>query len=263
MRIDKVLVELGHCRSRTQSHELIDKGLVYYDGVPIKRASFKVIDPTLIEVKTSDDLNLSYVGRGAYKLKKAIETFGLELRDKIVADVGASTGGFTQVLLEHGVKRVYAIDVGTGQLHSLLVEDERVVNMEQTHIEDLLQRPLVEKVDMVVVDLSFISLTKCTSSLCSLLKENGEMVLLIKPQFEVGKQAIGKNGLVKDQKEHLKALSQVHQSLKEHRLGLISLTWSPIRGKTGNQEYLFYARKDQEDSFHDLFEDIIQQAQGS
>lgn len=236
-RIDKVMVERGLVKTRSQASMLITQGDVFCNGVKVKKTGQKVTEADLIEIN-QDQL---YVSRGAYKLKKAIEEFRLNFEDKVVVDVGASTGGFTQVSLEAGAKKVYSIDVGHDQLNPLLLNDERVENLEGMNIKFPVELP--EKVDFCVVDLSFISITKVFKNIAELLKNSGKVVVLIKPQFEAGKERMGKNGLVKEETREV-----VNQEVKEwfssNGYILEQEIVSPIVGnKSGNTEYLWLVSK--------------------
>ncbi len=231
-RVDKVLISLGLARSRNHAHELIDKGLVSFNGNIIKKASQKVSEQGLVVTPPSED----YVGRGAYKLVGGLDAFEVDPKGMVCADMGASTGGFTDVLLKRGALKVYAVDVGHDQLAEVLRSDSQVINMEGVNIRNGV--PLEEKVDLVVGDLSFISLRLLLEEIFKVMKEEAKALLLIKPQFEVGKENIDKNGLVKNKEKHIEAIKAVEEKALEFGFVLSDLIVSPIKGKTGNVEYM-------------------------
>lgn len=232
-RLDIILTERKLVATRSQAKSLIEKGDVTVKGSVVRKAG------ELIAIDSEIVINSEiYVGRGAFKLKKALEEFKVEVRDKIILDVGASTGGFTEIVLSEGALKVFAIDVGHGQLAHKLREDTRVVNMEGTNIKDVTELP--EIADGAVMDLSFISITKVLPALTRLVKSSGFLIALVKPQFEVGPERLPKDGVVKD--ETLRELV-----LKEVNDAAVSAGWvhhatilSPIEGKSGNVEYLSY-----------------------
>ena len=235
-RIDKILVELDLLKTRSQAKMLIQQGCVFCNGELVKKSGLKVLPTDKFEIT---EMNL-YVSRGAYKLEKALEYFKIDLDNKVVADIGASTGGFTQVVLSKGAKKVYAVDVGHDQLSEILKDDERVVNIEGTNIKFPLELP--EKVDLCVVDLSFISITLVYENIHALLKPGGKSVVLIKPQFEAGRKRIGKQGLVP---ENLlpEIVKEVEDWFLSKEFKITEIIDSPIRGnKSGNKEYLFFLK---------------------
>lgn len=236
-RIDKVLVDKKILLTRSQARMLIEQGDVYCNGVQVKKAGQKVSKEDHFEIKERS----LYVSRGAYKLEKALDEFKINPKEMTVCDVGASTGGFTQVLLERGAKKVYAIDVGTDQLSVLLKEDSRVINMEGINIKNPLK--LEELVDLCVVDLSFISLKLVFHNIMALLKKEGKVIALVKPQFEAGKERIGKNGIVREETREI-VFKEVLDWMEEHHYKILNKTVSPITGKTGNVEYLILVQKD-------------------
>lgn len=231
VRIDLFMVEKGMVNTRSQARMLIKQGDVFCNGKLVKKPGFLVKDSDEIKI----DQEFLYVSRGALKLVKAIDEFGLDFNDKIIADCGASTGGFTQVSLMKGAKKVYSIDVGHNQLSEILKTDDRVENMEGVNLKHPLE--LSEKVDFCVADISFISIKKVFPTMWSLLKEEGSCVVLIKPQFEAGSDRIGKNGIVKE--EYLQdILVETKNWFKENNYNVFKWCESPIKGKTGNTEYL-------------------------
>jgi 23S rRNA (cytidine1920-2'-O)/16S rRNA (cytidine1409-2'-O)-methyltransferase len=231
------MLEQGLVKTRSQARMLIEQGDVEVNGRPALKSGQSVEDKDQISIV---DRTL-YVGRGAYKLEKAIEEFKIDFTDKSVADIGASTGGFTQVCLNAGAKRVFAIDVGKGQLAEILKNDERVVNLEGVNakypfeFEEL--KELEEKVDAFVMDVSFISIKKIIANAFAILKPEGFGVALIKPQFEAGPERVGKRGIVSDQ-HRTEILEETLSWLKHVGISVEKLVDSPISGKTGNIEYL-------------------------
>lgn len=227
-RVDKMLVHLGLAQTRSKAAQLISRGEVLYQNKIVKKPSQLVTEEGL---KVTAEA--TYVGRGAYKLLEALESFSLNLKDKVVADIGASTGGFTQVSLLAGAKKVYAVDVGHDQLDPILLEDKNVINMEGTNIREC--DSLGELVDVVVVDLSFISLDIVFSDITKHLKDGGEGIFLVKPQFELDKKSLGKKGIVKDPLKKLEVLERIYDLMTPQKACI-----SPIKGKEGNIEFLFY-----------------------
>lgn len=232
-RIDKEMVTRGLVKTRSQASMLITQGDVFCNGQKVSKTGMKVSESDEIKIN-QDQL---YVSRGAYKLKKAIDEFSLDFRDKVIADIGASTGGFTQVSLEAGAEKVYAIDVGHDQLSPIVLNDKRVINLEGTNAKFPINLP--EQVDFCVVDLSFISITKVFKNIANLLNESGKVVALIKPQFEAGKERMGKNGLIKDDVRE-EVAKEVEQWFADHNYIIEKKSTSPIVGnKSGNVEYLW------------------------
>ena len=224
-------------RTRSQARMLIEQGDVYCNQKVVTKSGLKVNDADIIEIRNRS----LFVSRGAYKLEKALNQFDIDPKDMIVADVGASTGGFTQLMLQRGASKVYAIDVGHDQLAKELREDSRVVNIEGTNIKYPLELP--ELVDICVIDLSFISIRQVFKNIDALLKSKGQAIILIKPQFEAGRERLGKNGLIKDDQVREEVLQEVLDWFKEHSYNLTQVDSSPIQGKTGNIEYLALYQK--------------------
>ncbi len=247
-RIDNVLVEKKYFPTRQKAQYAIKQKSVFIEGQLVDKPSKMIEEESTIEIRGKV---LPFVSRGGLKLEKAIHVFGIDLQDKIVIDIGASTGGFTDCMLQNGTKKVYAIDVGHGQLVDSLKEDNRVVNLEGTNIKEVSEGEF-EKIDFISIDVSFISLTQVLPKAYQLLKQNGDMVVLIKPQFEAGPEALNKNGVVKDKKIHAKVIEKI--MLYANSLGFMvqNLDYSPIKGGNGNIEYLLYLHKQQ--SEFDLFE---------
>lgn len=239
-RLDVLLVNKGLAQSREKAKAIIKSGKVYVNGRMTDKAAEMVAEDAAVDIK---DNPLKYVSRGGLKLEKAIDKFNIELEGKLCMDVGASTGGFTDCMLQKGAKKVYAVDVGTDQLVKELRDDNRVISMEQTNIRYLTPDQLEDIIAFISIDVSFISLTKVLAPVRELLAEQGELVALIKPQFEVGPKAIGKKGVVKDKKAHINAINSV--SLHACAVGFrcIGLDYSPITGPEGNIEYLLYLKK--------------------
>ncbi len=235
-RADQALVTLKLAPTRSQAVFLIKEGVVFANGIKVSRPSQKILISD-IEIKKK----IFYVGRGAHKLEGAFLKFNLSFQDKVIADIGASAGGFTDFCLKKGAKKIYAIDVGHGQLAECLREDERVDNREGINIRYGMTLP--ERVDMIVVDLSYISLLLVLKPVFDLLKENGEGVLLVKPQFEIGPENVGKKGIVKNDQAVKDSLVKIYRALKAQGWHTLGACRSPIKGKSGNQEYLFYVEK--------------------
>ncbi len=235
-RIDRILHTLGVTRSRSEAEDLIKRGLVSVKGVVIQKPA-KIFD---VATLTKDDIEIStkqYVSRGAYKLLKAFELWDIQVNGKTAIDIGSSTGGFTEVLLEKGATKVYAVDVGTDQLDAKLREDQRVVSLEKTDVQTLTELP--EKVDVFVSDISFVSLTKIIPHVNRFVKESATGVLLVKPQFEVGKEYISKGGIVKNERAVHNALTNIKNILREYGFRVLQEAESPILGGSGNKEYLW------------------------
>lgn len=239
MRLDLYMVENSLARSREQAKELILAGKVMLDGKVCEKPSTSVFNQT---VTASEEE--SFVGRGAKKLLKAFSVFHLDVKEKICIDAGASTGGFTEIMLKNGASKVYAVDVGQDQLAESLKADERVINLEKTDIRNL---ELSEKADFFTADVSFISLTQVLYHLFSLSGEGAFGVCLVKPQFEAGRGFVGKKGVVKDKKAHIRVLSDITEYAKGIGFSVKGLTPSPITGQNGNIEYLLYLSKSGED----------------
>ena len=239
-RIDVLLVERGLVQSRERAQALILAGKVLVEDVPCTKAGTAVAEDAAIRLREADH---PYVSRGALKLKAALETFRIDVTGKIAADIGASTGGFTQILLEAGVARVFAIDVGTNQMDWKIRNDPRVECIEKVNARSLTAEVIRQKLDVAVVDVSFISLDKIFPSLFPFLEERGDVVSLIKPQFEVGRDDVGKGGIVTSEKaraESVERITEIAKSLGWERVGLID---SPITGTDGNIEYLAHWRR--------------------
>ena len=239
-RLDVLLVRRNLAESREKAKAYIKTGIIFVDGVKVQKASLSVEETAKIEVRGE---TLKYVSRGGLKLEKAVEQFSISLDGQVCMDVGASTGGFTDCMLQNGADKVFSIDVGTSQLASKLREDARVVCMENTNIRYVTKEEIGEFVDFVSIDVSFISLSKVLAPVYELMKEHAQIVCLIKPQFEAGKEKIGKKGVVREKKVHEEVIGSVTSFATAIGLELLGLEYSPIKGPEGNIEYLLYARK--------------------
>ncbi len=239
MRLDVYLAENGMVKSRQRAKELITNGQVSVNGRIIEKPSFETYGNEEVSIEGEQ---LLYVGRGGLKLEKAVSEFGIDFKGKICIDIGASTGGFTDCMLRNGASFVYAVDVGHGQLDEILKNDPRVMNMEGTNILDLSYKDFSEIPDRISADVSFVSLKKIIPKIKQLLSENGESVVLIKPQFEAGRSAVGKGGIVKDKKVHENVIEDVLGFASSEGLAAVGLTFSPICGGDGNIEYLAYLK---------------------
>ncbi len=237
-RADKVLVEAGLAPTRSQASLLIDEGVVFYQNQKVEKASQNVTAEGL-EVRK----DVLYVSRGAHKIERALERFNVEVLDKIIADVGASTGGFTDYVLRSGAKKVYCLDVGHDQLAASLKSNSQVENHEGVNIKFPFE--LSELVDVAVVDLSFISLKLVLKNIFALVKPEGKIVALVKPQFEVGRDGLDKNGIVKSEGHRLVMLSDLKAWCEKEKMKVLNQCESPILGKDGNKEYFFYFDKGQ------------------
>ena len=239
-RLDVLLVQRGHAASREKAKAVIMAGCVYVKGQKEDKAGSMVDCAAEIEVRGN---TLRYVSRGGLKLEKAMKNFGVELEGKVCMDVGASTGGFTDCMLQNGAVKVYSVDVGHGQLDWKLRNDERVVCMEKTNIRYVTPEDIEEPVDFSSIDVSFISLTKVLLPVRNLLSQDGQIVCLIKPQFEAGREKVGKKGVVRDPAVHKEVIEKVIAFAKEQYLEPLALDFSPIKGPEGNIEYLLYLQK--------------------
>ncbi len=240
-RLDVILTSLGLAESREKAKAVIMSGNVYVDGQREDKAG-AMFDPDkrVIEVKGN---TLKYVSRGGLKLEKAVDAWSLCLEGKVCMDIGASTGGFTDCMLLNGAEKVYAVDVGHGQLAWKLRNDDRVVCMEQTNFRYMRQEEIQEKLDFASVDVSFISLTKILIPARNLLKAGGQMVCLIKPQFEAGRDKVGKKGVVRESATHREVIGKVVDYADMIGFEVLHLEYSPIRGPEGNIEYLLHLEK--------------------
>ena len=239
-RLDVLLVERGLQESRQKAQATIMSGLVFADGRRVDKPGAAVSNDAEIEIRGN---TLQYVSRGGLKLEKAMASFPITLAGAICGDIGASTGGFTDCMLQNGAAKVYAVDVGYGQLAWKLRSDERVVCLERTNARYLSREQIPEELDFASVDVSFISLKLILPPLCALMKAGGHAVALIKPQFEAGREKVGKKGVVRDPAVHREVLEQFLEHARESGFAVLGLTYSPIRGPEGNIEYLGYLEK--------------------
>ncbi|MEE1078971.1 MAG: TlyA family RNA methyltransferase [Agathobacter sp.] len=239
-RLDVLLVNRGLAPSREKAKTMIMAGNVFVNNNREDKAGSTFPDDCQIEIHGQ---TLKYVSRGGLKLEKAMTHFGITLDDKICMDIGASTGGFTDCMLQNGAKKVYAVDVGYGQFAWKLRQDERVVCMEKTNIRYVTPEQIGDALDFASVDVSFISLTKVLPPARELLKENGQMVCLIKPQFEAGREKVGKKGVVRDKAVHEEVVDRIVNFALENGFSVHNLEYSPIKGPEGNIEYLVYIEK--------------------
>ena len=252
-RLDIYLTEHGYAPSREKAKSIIMSGCVYVDGQKADKAGIELKDTSEVEVRNA---HLKYVSRGGLKLEKAVETFPIDLSDKVCMDVGASTGGFTDCMLQNGAKRVYSIDVGYGQLAWQLRQDERVVNLERKNIRYVTEEEVPEKIDFSSIDVSFISLKLVLPVVYNLLSDNGTVVALIKPQFEAGREKVGKKGVVRNKETHIEVIENVVAFTEEMGFKIYGLTHSPVKGPEGNIEYLMYIGKEGESILADA-EDAV------
>ena len=240
-RLDVAIMELGLAESRQKAQALIMAGEVYVNGQKQLKAGASLGDDDTVEVRTKHLLR--YVSRGGLKLEKAMAVWPIELTGKICMDVGASTGGFTDCMLQNGAAKVYAVDVGYGQLAWSLRSDERVVCLERTNARYLNHEIIPEEPDFSSVDVSFISLKLILPAIAGVLRDGGEAVCLIKPQFEAGREKVGKKGVVRDPAVHREVLERFLDHATESGFAVLDLSYSPVRGPEGNIEYLGWLRK--------------------
>lgn len=236
-RLDVLMVQRNLAESREKAKALIMSGIVYVNGQKEDKAGTSFEETVQIEVRGS---TLKYVSRGGLKLEKAMSRFGVQLAGKVCMDVGASTGGFTDCMLQNGAVKVYAVDVGHGQLAWKLRNDDRVICMEKTNIRYVTPEDIGERIEFASIDVSFISLTKVLGPVKQLLTDNGQVVCLIKPQFEAGREKVGKKGVVREKSVHLEVIEMVSDYARSIGFGILGLEFSPIKGPEGNIEYLLY-----------------------
>lgn len=239
-RLDVLLVKRGLAESREKAKAVIMSGIVYVDGQKEDKAGQTFADTANIEVRGS---TLKYVSRGGLKLEKAMECFDVSVKDKVCMDIGASSGGFTDCMLQNGAKKVYAVDVGHGQLAWKLRNDTRVVVMEKTNIRYVKPEDIGESIDFASIDVSFISLSKVLPAAYNLLGECGEIVALIKPQFEAGREKVGKKGVVREKSTHIEVIQNCFAYAWENGFFVRELEFSPVKGPEGNIEYLYHLVK--------------------
>ena len=254
-RLDVLLVKQNLAESREKAKALIMSGIVYVNGQKEDKAGSTFEEETsTLEVRGS---TLKYVSRGGLKLEKAMAEFPVELTDRVCMDIGASTGGFTDCMLQNGARKVFAIDVGHGQLAWKLRNDERVICMEKCNFRYVEPKDIGEEVDFASVDVSFISLSKILPAAYPILKEGGQMVCLIKPQFEAGRDKVGKKGVVREPSIHEEVIHAAFSYARENGFRLLGLTFSPVRGPEGNIEYLMHIEKSGAEDM--VQEDVVSQ----
>ena len=239
-RLDCIVVEKGLAESREKAKALIMEGKIYVNNQKSDKAGTFYKDDVKVELRGKV---MPYVSRGGYKLAKAIKIFPIDLKDKICMDIGASTGGFTDCMLQNGAKKVYSIDVGYGQLAWKLRTDPKVVNLERTNIRYITDEQIKDPIDFFSVDVSFISLCLVLSAAYKFMRDNAQAVCLIKPQFEAGKENVGKKGVVRDPKVHEDVINKIINFSYENGFNILGLDFSPIKGPEGNIEYLLYIEK--------------------
>lgn len=240
-RLDVLLTEQGHAESRAKAQAIIMSGLVYVNGQKADKPGISYEETVSIEVRSG---GCPYVSRGGLKLEKALRDFGVKPEGYVCSDSGASTGGFTDCLLQQGAKKVFAIDVGYGQLDWKIRSDPRVVVMERTNVRYVTPEQLGEPLDLSVVDVSFISLRIVLPVIKTFLKDNGQVLCLIKPQFEAGKEKVGKKGVVRDPAVHKEVLDDFVALTKELEMTILGLTFSPVKGPEGNIEFLAHLTRE-------------------
>lgn len=260
-RLDVLLVEQGLAASREKAKTVIMSGDVFVNGQREDKAG-TMFDPEKVKIEVRGE-KLKYVSRGGLKLEKAMSSFGLTLTDCICMDIGASTGGFTDCMLQNGAKKVFSIDVGHGQLAWSLRNDERVVCMEKTNFRYVTPEDIGCQPDFASVDVSFISLTKILEPAINILREHAQMVCLIKPQFEAGREEVGKKGVVRDKKVHISVIEKVIEYAKSIGFSILDLDFSPIKGPEGNIEYLLYIEKGEASGKEIDIDAVVDKAHGS
>lgn len=253
-RLDVLVYERGLAPSREKARALIMEGIVYVKGVRCDKAGTSFDENADIEVRGK---RMPYVSRGGFKLEKALQVFPIDLQGKKCMDIGSSTGGFTDCMLQNGASHVWSVDVGRGQLDWKLRNDSRVTSMEKTNIRYVVPEDIGEAMQFESIDVSFISLTKVLLPARNLLTEDGEIVCLIKPQFEAGREKVGKHGVVRDPKVHEEVIRNVTEYAASHGLKPLHLDFSPIKGPEGNIEYLCHLKKVQEEKTQPDFSDSL------
>ena len=248
-RLDVLLVNRGLAASREKAKAIIMSGSVYVDGQKEDKAGQTFPEEANIEVRGS---TLKYVSRGGLKLEKAMECFDVSLSGKICMDVGSSTGGFTDCMLQNGAVKVYAVDVGHGQLDWKLRNDQRVICMEKTNIRYVKPEDIEDRIQFSSIDVSFISLTKVLGPVKELLTDDGEIVCLIKPQFEAGREKVGKHGVVRDASVHKEVIDMVMNYAVSINFEVLNLEFSPVKGPEGNIEYLLHLLKHQSEEYSNI-----------
>lgn len=254
IRLDARIHELGLTESREKAKAFIMAGQVYVNGMKATKPGLNVTEKDSIEVRGSSE----FVSRGGHKLKKAMNVFPISLENKICMDVGASTGGFTDCMLQNGASKVYSVDVGYGQLAWKLRSDSRVVNLERTNIRYITEEQVPDKIDFTSVDVSFISLCLVLPAIYPMLSDNGECVCLIKPQFEAGREKVGKKGVVRDISVHTEVIQKIYDFAIEKGFFVAGLDFSPIKGPEGNIEYLIYLKKNASENIEVNIDSVVE-----
>ncbi len=260
VRIDTLLVERNYFDTREKAKKALMCGIVYVNNQLVDKAGMKVLADGDIEIRGK---TLPYVSRGGLKLEKAIDRYNIDLKDKICMDIGASTGGFTDCMLQNGARKVYSIDVGYGQLDWKLRQDDRVVSMERTNIRYVKPEDIHDEIDFASIDVSFISLKLVLPVAKELVKKNGEIIFLIKPQFEAGKEKVGKKGVIRDKNVHREVINDILKFSNELGLTIKGLTYSPIKGPAGNIEFLAYTINEKSKLTIDIDEFALEIVEGA
>jgi len=260
-RLDILVYEAGLAESREKAKALIMSGIIYVDNQKADKPGTAYPDDVKVELRGN---KLPYASRGGLKLEKALKVFPIDLNGKITMDIGASHGGFTDCMLQNGAKKVYAIDVGYGQLVWKLRNDERVVNIERTNVRYITKEQVPDEIDFFSVDVSFISLCLVLPAARPLLKDGGEAVCLIKPQFEAGRENVGKKGVVRDRNVHIQVIKKIYDFCLENGFSVLDMDYSPIKGPEGNIEYLIYIRKTEQPRAEKIIDinDIVARSHG-
>ena len=254
IRLDARIFELGLSESREKAKAFIMAGQVYVNGMKATKAGMTVTAQDQIDVRGGSE----FVSRGGHKLKKAMSVFPINLENQICMDIGASTGGFTDCMLQNGASKVYSIDVGYGQLAWKLRSDERVINLERTNIRYVTREQVPDEIDFFSVDVSFISLCLVLPAAYPLLSENGECVCLIKPQFEAGREKVGKKGVVRDKSVHAEVIRKIYDFSIDLGFTVCGLDYSPIKGPEGNIEYLIYLKKGSDENYVADIDEVVE-----
>lgn len=239
-RLDLAVFDNGFAESREKAKAIIMSGIVYVNNQKSDKPGTMISDDATVEVRGK---TLPYVSRGGLKLEKAMKVFNIDLKGKTTMDVGASTGGFSDCMLQNGAKKVYAVDVGYGQLAYKLRIDDRIVNLERTNIRYLDEDKVPDKIQFASIDVSFISLKLVLPVLLNFLADNANVVCLIKPQFEAGKEFVGKKGVVRDKLVHEKVINEIIEFVQKNNYQVIDINFSPVKGPQGNIEYLLYLKR--------------------
>ncbi len=249
VRIDILLVEKKYFDTREKAKKALMSGIIYVNKQLVDKAGMKVPGDAEIEVRGK---TLPYVSRGGLKLEKAIDKYSIDLSGKTCMDIGASTGGFTDCMLQNGARKVYSIDVGYGQLDWKLRQDDRVVSMERTNIRYVNPEDIEDEIDFASIDVSFISLKLVLPVVKNIVKKNGEIIFLIKPQFEAGREKVGKKGVVREKGVHKEVIEEILGFAKDLGLTIEDLTYSPIKGPAGNIEFLAYTKNEKTEEIIDI-----------